>query len=235
MAIEAATASLITQIPLIAKEYGVRYDISQYVLTEAVRLVLRRFSFLGINELREAYRDYYSGRTAAAGAEAYGGEFSVSQLGKILNAYCKKRQNILVAYKNLKSDFENKEREKEIHQRKQDQFNKEFPVQVLLKIESIKSWSDVPVFWWNIFKKYSWISFEPGEAKIIFEEAAVIAKIELQKMENHRKTLNITERFKVQIPSSDNLQKQIAGQLTIFKKCVGNTIWINNFKQLHMK
>ena len=86
-------AKLIIKIPLIAKSYGARYDLTNEVLKEAVVLLLNHFPMLGIDEIDEAYRSYAVG-DLQGNAEMYGGEFNVAQLGKVLSLYREKRKSI---------------------------------------------------------------------------------------------------------------------------------------------
>lgn len=215
-----AIKELTIHIPLIAKEYGARFDLSPNVVQEAIRLILKKFGKLGLIEIREAYREFASGETKILGAEMYGGEFNVANLGKVLTAYCENRSKVLAELLKQKSEAETELIEAEKHKSRQKEFDKSFPKLVMEKRLEFEKWSDVPVFWYKIILSKGWISFEEGEANEIFEEAKSIAKIELRKKELERSQVSIQELFKMKIPTEEELSKIIARQLTIFKKVV---------------
>lgn len=227
------TGQLIIQIPLIAKEYGTRFDISENIITEAIRLVFRKFGYLGIEEIREAYREYYSGNSSAKGADTYGGEFSVAQLGKILTAYTSNRKMILASYLKLQEEEQRIQKEKQNHKLKQEKFNQEFPAEVVRRFTSVKEWSDIPSFYWRIFKKNKWVSFEEGEAEKIFRLAKLVARKKKQSLEEEKRTMTFSERIKFIIPEASDMSKIIAGQLTIWYKCIKDEKWLIEFSRQH--
>lgn len=227
------TGQLIIQIPLIAKEYGTRFDISENVITESIRLVFRKFGYLGIEEIREAYREYYSGNSSAKGADAYGGEFSVAQLGKILTAYTLNRKMILASYLKLQEEEQRIQEEEQNHKLKQEKFNQEFPAEVVRRFASVKEWSDIPSFYWRIFKKNKWVSFEEGEAEKIFRLAKLVARKKKQSLEEEKRTMIFSERIKCAIPELNDMSKIIAGQLTIWYKCIKDEKWLIEFSRQH--
>jgi len=215
-----AIKELTIHVPLIAKEYGARFDLSPNVVQEAIRLILKKFGKLGLIEIREAYREFASGEIKVQGAEMYGGEFNVANLGKVLTAYCENRSKVLAELLKQKAEAEAELIEAENHRIRQEQFDKSFPILVMKKKQEFTHWSDVPAHWYKIILSKGWISFEEGEANEIFEEAKGIAKIELRKKESERSQSSIQERFKMTIPTEEELAKRIARQLTIFKKVV---------------
>lgn len=227
------TGELIIQIPLIAKEYGTRFDIHENVTLEAIRLMFRKFPFIGVNEIREAYREYYSGNSSAKGADAYGGEFSVAQLGKILTAYVSSRQAILAKYLKLKEEKEELELERKLHEKKQQEFERMFPEEVVKTFSSVEVWSDVPVHYWKIFKKNKFVSFEGNEAKVYFRLARIVATREMKRLQGERDLRSMSQRMKFKIPEFDVLAKTIAGQLTLWYKCIKNEEWLIDFSERH--
>lgn len=220
-----AIARLTLEIPQVAKIYGARYDVSENVLSESIRLVMKKFGRLGLIEIREAYRQHASGELKVPGGEMWGGEFNVAQIGKILTAYCQNRSKVLSEILKLESEIKEAEHQAKIHILKQAEFDKTFPKEVLTKRKEIENWFDVPSFWYQLILDRGWIEFYEGEAKEIFEEAKELARIELKKKESQRNQLSIQERFKMTIPTEDELAKRIARQLTIFKKVVQVKSW----------
>jgi len=215
-----AIGRLTLEIPQVAKIYGARFDVSQNVLSESIRLILKKFGRLGLIEIREAYRQHASGELKISGGEMWGGEFNVAQLGKVLTAYCQNRSKILAEILKQKAEEKEAKIQAEIHKSKQEQFEIDFPVEVMEKRKTFKKWSDVPSFWFELIFNRHWINFEEGEAEAILEEAKAIAKIELRKKESERSQASLQERFKMTVPTEGELAKRIARQLTVFKKVV---------------
>ena len=219
-----AQAKLLIEIPLVAKEYGARIAIPRNVLAEAVRLVMKKFPHLGIAEIREAYREFTAGMLDVQGAETYGGEFNVSQLGKILAAYSENRANVVAEYIRQRDqilfDIQEEEKKKALEAK----FEKEFPSLIMSKRKEFEDWRDVPEWWYKAIKKRGWISFDHGEANEIFEDAKDLAVLEQEKIKKER-SLNMSLRLTRSIPELEELSKTIARKLTIFRKVVKNPSW----------
>lgn len=218
-------ARLIILIPLIAQEYGARHDIPKNVISECIRLIMKKFSYLALDEIREAYREWAAGELKVKGASTYGGEFNVSQMGKILTAYCNNRRSILGEFIRQRDEHESRLKEKARKERLQAKFEKEFPVLILKKREEIEDWRQVPEWWYKPIMSRGWVSFEEGEAQTIFEEAQQLAVGELKRLKEERMQENLIRRLTARLPESEDLSKSIARKLTIFRKIVLNKDW----------
>ena len=82
-----AEKALLALLPQLSGLFGARVRIERNILARCVKIVLKRFAHLGLNELRQAYEMYYAGELAAPGAEMYGGIFNAGNMSKILAAY----------------------------------------------------------------------------------------------------------------------------------------------------
>ncbi len=225
MPIQNAKARLLMEIPLVAKDYGARFDLSDSILKESVRFILDKFGKLGLNEIREAFREHASGELKVQGAEMWGGEFNIAVLGKILTAYCENRGKILAEILKQQEKLEEEKQEKREHAERQRKADIEFPKMIMRQRAKITHWSEVPVFWYDNFLKKGWIEFEKGEAVEIFEEAKRLASIEIRVKEMQKVQLSTNDRLKFQMPNQSELAKIIARQLTVFKKVVEVEDW----------
>lgn len=220
-----AKAKLIILIPLVAREYGARHDIPKNVIAECIRLIMNKFSHISIEEIREAYREWASGQLNVQGADTYGGEFNVSQMGKILTAYNEKRRVTLAEIIKTKDkhliEHEAEQKKKVL----QEKFEKEFPVQLLKAQKEFKDWREIPFWWYKSIVERNWIQFKQGEAQTIFEEAQQLAEMEIENMKSERRLKNLHEKMSMIIPEAEQLSKEIARKLTIFRKVIQDKNW----------
>ena len=74
--------------------YGAREEPSDEMMDEAVDLIFHYYNYLGVNEIRQAYRLWKAGRFEA---EAFFfGEFTISQLSSVLRGYVKFRREVSI-------------------------------------------------------------------------------------------------------------------------------------------
>lgn len=216
-----AIGRLTLEIPLIAKEYGARFDLSDNVVQEAIRLIMNKFSKLGLNEIREAYREFASGEIKVQGAEMYGGEFNVATLGKILTAYSTHRAKILAEILKAEFDIQAEAKEKSRAKSLSEKFNLEFPEKVMAAKNEITEWKNIPAFWYDAMRKRGWIDLSKEEYSTIWSESLSLAIEEM----NHRKNeeTNIFKKY-----NSDDLmaiRKNISKQIAVFEKVIKNKNW----------
>lgn len=172
-----ATALVQEEINRIADSYGARKEINRTVLSECTQLVLTKFVGLRAEEIREAYRMKAAGELEVGGEGVmWGGVFDANQLGAVLSAYIGHRQKALRAFSDLK---EKREKEAAIA-KKQEAFEKEFPKTIEKLKEKAESWMDCPEWIYDSARARGMITFKPGEAQEIFEQAMQTAKAEAQ-------------------------------------------------------
>jgi len=205
------------ELPIVAQQYGAREVITTHVLKECIRLVLERFKFLGLSEIREAYRLKASGELQAPGAEMWGGTFNADQLGKVLSAYRQHRRQIVAAYLHEKE----LEQEKAKARKRREDFNRRFPEMIEKARQEITDWRDVPEFWYEAAMRRGWIEFEPGEANRIFAEAKELARMEF---EDEISTAPVTQKAALQAAilghgaDLDFRAKVYARKISVFRK-----------------
>ncbi len=217
-----AKKQLTILLPMVAQEYGARHEIHRNIIAECIRLIMRKFNFISVSEIREAYREYTSGELNVKGADTYGGEFNVSQMGKILTAYCENRRKVLAEFIKqrdlISEEIQNTKKKKAAIEK----FEIDFPKIVLSKRKEITTWSDVPEWWYNSIKKRNWIAFEEGEAAEIFEQAKKLAEIRKKEYEKEKKVKALSGIIDL---SSCQTPQAIARKLTVFKKVVQDSSW----------
>lgn len=211
---------LLVLIPTIAKAWGARYDISEVMLTEAIRIIFAKFSFLAVEEIREAYRQWGAGEIKVRGAEQYGGEFSCASMSKILSAYNEERK--LIAAEILKQKAIHKE-EKEAEEKRQKmrkKFDIEFPQLIEAAKTKYKSWKEIPEFWFKAAWKRNMIRLSNEEIKAIEAEAIELAKIQVQIDDYYQGMQKSIKDWINRNQVQENLVKSIARKLSVWKKLI---------------
>jgi len=216
-------AKLIILIPQIAKMYGGRTEIDKIVLGEAIRVILKKFGTIGLDEIKEAYRSYYAGELGELrGAEMYGGEFNVGAMSKILAAYKFRRSKILASYILGVAREKDKINDEALRIEKREEFEKSFPAEVMKKREEIKEWKEVPIYWFSSLYKRGWIKLTESEIETIGDLATSLAMKRVENFEREMSLRQFSDRCKMIKPNFKGLRKNIAGQIAVFKKVVQN-------------
>lgn len=173
-----AKTELIKILPFVAEQYGGRKEIPPHVQAECVRLVLSKFSFIGISEIREAYRMWASSEIKVEGADMYGGFFNAAQLGKILTAYCEQRKKVVAQYSKLKQK-EQERTENELRvQRMRDQYEAQFFDLIIEAKTKYTDFRDLPIHWYDtLLKKEMIIPFYEMDANE-FQKCFQLAKMD---------------------------------------------------------
>lgn len=216
----------------VALDYGGNNDIAAQTLVECIRLVQSEFAFLGVNEIRIAYRQWAVNKTdAGKRGEMYGGSINAAQVGAVLAAYVGKRRQIVKAL----TDAAHAVRIAERKERRTAAAKARFWDDLKSAIDRARSgevtdWRQVPFFWYESLKKRGYINFEPGEAQGIYEEAKELAIIEagnrIEGVNGIRKIEAMREYERIIGELEPNEAKTIAQRLSVFRKVVINP----NFK-----
>ncbi len=138
-----------------------------------------RFPQLSIGELELAFSLAASGKFEGVNLETYFGKFTVTILGKILNAYGKTRNKVLIQNDKLLED-KTKEQEKE----KMEEQNKQVTKDVIQKFNdiralflnngSIPNLKDIRSYWAKILIMAGVITFTEDERKQIWIESKAL-------------------------------------------------------------
>lgn len=215
-------AKLIILMPLLAEEYGARVELPTNVLGECISLIVTKFHHLGLNEIREAYRQWAAGELDLGGeAEMYGGYFNVAQLGKVLRAYNLIRLVTLSQMIKRKSIEERKQQEEERAAQNKIWFEENF-IKILEEAKTkITDWTEVPLFYYDACKSRNLFQLDREEALEIFAEAKKLAVTEIAK----RKEDFLAERClgKLSITPNYDLEdtaKIIARKITVYRKLI---------------
>ncbi len=209
---------LMINLPLIAKDYGASKVIPDFTYKECVKLVMQKFNFLSVYELREAYRQFYTGRTQATGAEMYRGEFNAANLGRVLAAYAKKRKSIITKYLNIKQQLRIQHQEKARKQRQKAEFEQQFPKLIEQAKYQLQHWQQVKFFWYQAAMKRGMMQLELGEGQAIFELAQQIAAKVLS-IKQESPTAALKKRLGI-----DHNPKIIARKLAVWTKLLGKPL-----------
>jgi len=214
-------------LPKLAKKYGANAHIGFEILEGCQELILNQFLELSVEEIETAYELWSAGKLEVKNADMYHGIFNVSQLGKILSAYSKRRKKIIATL--IHEQGENKIRAERAakNQKLKETFEVEFLNNFEKKRESIKEWKDVPSWWWGTMKKRKWIPFTRDEALEAYDEAGELAEKYTEIIQGENRVNQAIKRFDlVRDVDAKSLRQNIAGQLMIFKKCIKNPDFI---------
>lgn len=225
--IERAAFQIGAILPKLAKKYGANAHIGFEILEGCQELILNQFLELSVEEIETAYELWSAGKLEVKNADMYHGIFNVSQLGKILSAYSKRRKKIIATLIHEQGENRIKEERAAKNQKLKETFEIDFVNNFEKKRTSIKEWKDVPTFWWEVMKKRKWIQFTKEEALKTYEEAGKLAKIHTQLIESENRVNQAIKRFDlVRDVDAKSLRQNIAGQLMVFRKCIQNPDFI---------
>lgn len=223
-----AKLGITAAIMAIARDYGASQDIAPQTMAECVRLIQREFSFLGLAELRTAYRQWATNKTdAGKRGEMYGGQINAAQIGAVLSAYVEKRRAVVKALTEVAhavKDAQDKEKRTEAAKAR---FWEDLQRAInAARAGGVTDWRQVPFFWYQSLKKRGYISFQPGEAQGIYEEAKHLALIEAEnRMEQEnglRKVEAMREYERIVSQEEPDEAKTIAQRISVFRKIILN-------------
>jgi hypothetical protein len=159
-------AGLLVSIEYISRNYGARVQVSEEMQDECATLIEQQFGDFSITEIVQAYRLWAAGKIDAL--EMYGGQFNVTQLGRVLASYRVYRFDINQALAREKNNaeaearkVERNEQHREDHRRKLCNFPE--TVQAAIVNERYKSPSQIPITWYAFAEAHNMIEFLPGE------------------------------------------------------------------------
>lgn len=162
----------------VAKEYGARDDVPPGILFECVRLIGTKFAFLGVDEIREAYRQWAAGEIEAKGAEMYGGQFNAAQLGKVLSAYSENRKKIVSEYvtasMKAKEELESAKRQEKQRAWYEDNFD------MLLQSCRAEDWREIPHHWFDTAWRRKMFNMSAEQIEEIKRDADELAQMEIE-------------------------------------------------------
>lgn len=213
---------ILLELPQIVRDYGAREVIHQSIYEEAAKLILEKFSFLGLNEIREAYRLWAAGVTDPKGAEMYGGTFNAGQLGRVLGAYCEHRKAVIGVYLREVAAAKEQAEDKARREKMQAQFEENFPRRIAEARQTMTDWREVPGFWYQAALDRGLFTITRAEALEILEEARELARLEV---ENEAEDLETSRRklLLAVLESADDMEakaKAIARKITVFRKLI---------------
>lgn len=221
---------LTTQIPEIVNDHGANNfakskehsDIHVRVLQDCIKLVTRKFSYLAINEIKEAYSLWSSGRIK--GLEMFRGEFNQKQFGSILTSYTQYRAPVVEKL----NDYIDAMKIAEEETQKASNFEKEFPSIVIEYMKRIEKWNDVPDFWCHAFRRRGWLTITKEEGDDMYQKALKEADLELQRRKIANGETTLQQALKgtgVTQQKKEDVAKSIARRMIVFEKCIQNKSW----------
>lgn len=176
--VDAATF-LSLELRKLARLYGCRVEIQDFVLEGCVDLVMDQFSLLGLQEIGLAFQMAAAGRFDFE-LNLYG-SFDAGILGKVLGAYVRERRGVLAGVSRALEVSENSELERRQLAARREAALALFPEQLEERRGKLKCWQDVPFHWYDLARDLGMISFEKGEAMAIYKEAKQLARREIHK------------------------------------------------------
>lgn len=222
-----ASAKVMQQVRHLADAYGARREISEPALFEAVKVIREKFSFLSVDEIAEAYRQWAAGELdmKKKDAEMYGGQFSAAQAGKILDAYSSNRKKIVGAYLREKQARNEQEAKEQADAKKIAAFDAKFPAIVAKMKSEAKDWRDCPFYIYQAAKDRGLFQIGKEEALEIYADAMSLARMEAENAYEQAQgggkgffQLRDLARAVQDEEGIESRAKVIARQITLFRK-----------------
>ena len=159
-------AGILVSVEYIARNYGARVQVSDEMQEECQNLIEQQFSDFSITEIIQAYRLWAAGKID--GLEMYGGQFNVTQMGRVLSSYREYRYKINQALAREKNEAEAEAIKQEQERRHKDDHRRRlasFPntVREAIENERYTSPTQVPVYWYEFAEAHDMITFSEGE------------------------------------------------------------------------
>lgn len=168
--------TLMAEVLALAKQYGAREDLDAATMNEAVDFIIQSFPWLGVREIRTAFRWHASGKTKTSAGEMYGGLFTVRALGAILEQYNNTRKKIVAEYLDTKQREEYTRRAAEKEERAKAFFETKLLEDLArAKSEQIK-WEDIPAWWHDSLHSRGILSYTDEEKRQAWEDSRLLEK-----------------------------------------------------------
>lgn len=178
MPAEARAGALLAEITSIAKQYGARQEIDDDTIAEAARFVSSSFPWLGVREIRTAFRWHASGRIETQAGEMYGGMFTVRALGAILAQYNDLRKKIVARHLELVAQAEAERVEAEQKAEKRRAFEKNLIESVGRAKAQKLPWQDIPAAWHDWLLARGKLEYTADEKRKAWDDSAALAEQE---------------------------------------------------------
>lgn len=182
-----ANGLLLAEVTKLAKEYGARQDIEQSVLVEAVQFVVASFPWLGVREIRTAFRWHASGKIDTSAGEMYGGIFTVRVLGAILTGYNETRKKIIAEYMDAVTKEEQDKEEQVRREEQKANFEKNLISSVSRARAQKLPWKSIPVDWHDWLLERGILTYTEEEKQQVWKDAKI--EVEIEKEEAMRQAM----------------------------------------------
>ena len=208
---------LAATLAFVAREYGATKEIPAETLGECVKLVMRKFGALGIQEIREAYR------MAAAGEikpeqKMWGGIFNAAQLGSVLTTYQNHRKAI--AAELIKTAHDRViAQEAVVRETKWREIANPTFLGMVSKLKGqISHWCEVPPMYWAMAKALKLVEMKPSDVERIMQAAKDAVPAERLRRADPG-PINLATILAARGNGTDDtdLAKEIAGKMAFFE------------------
>lgn len=163
------THNLIAEVAL---NYGSRVEAPPMIYRECLTVMQQKFSHLGADEIREAYRANAAGELDTKGkGEMYGGEFNAANFTAVMAAYSEKRRKVIAAYTNALHEASEKAKSEARKEKQRREFEENFESILKRLAEKAESWMDCPAHLFFSCEEKKMINLTVAEKKEIFERA----------------------------------------------------------------
>lgn len=206
---------LMIEIPQVARDYGASKDLDESTYKECVKLIINKFNFLAIKEIREAYRQFAIREIEVKGGEMYWGEFNALNLGRVLSEYVFQRKRIIAEYLRVNQEEKEKKDASEKKNTLRFKFENEFPKMLEEAKNVFKEWNDVPAFWYRACMSRGLVDLEKLDANKIFSKAGQLLASEILK-ENQNVFKSVLDKI-----DKTEMQKKIARKLAVWVYVLG--------------
>ena len=209
---------LMVELPIIARAYGAKKILDNSTYKECVKIVITKFGFLSIADIREAYRQFASGEIVTKSGEMYWGEFNSLNLARVLSEYNKSRKKIVAEFLRIIQN----EKEKEMAEDRQIEMERRFNSGFTQMLEDGKNtfdkWQQVPAYWYKSCMKRNLFDLEKMNANAIYAKAGELVHAEmLEEAQNPYKSI-------IDQVDTSEMQKRIARKLAVWIHILGKEL-----------
>ena len=167
---------LALELRRLARLFGCRNEIEDFVLEGCVDLVMRQFSHLSSAEMESAFELAAAGRLADLELNLYG-SFDAGILARVLVAYDRYRRRLVAETTAAAAAVAAQELAEVQAEDKNRRFESEFPE--LVASARFSHWSQVPAFWYPVARRLGLLDLVPDHCHALLTECIDLARTDL--------------------------------------------------------
>lgn len=185
-------ARLMVEIKTVSEEYGRTQEIGVQSMTEYMKIILTKFAYISVSEIREAFRYWASRPVDKTTPQMYGGQMDAAFFTRILSEYTENRKKVLSTWlKEVREAEEFRSRE-ERRIKQMEGFEEKFAADLEAARANLEHWQDVPAWWYESATARGLMEVTPEQKAKAWAQAKEIALAEAKRKQTE--TINPFDR-----------------------------------------